>query len=148
MPAMRSTAIMAEPVSPDLPRSDIDVCVLLVLKESIVEKVGSLHYTRCVVFIFRTAFSKFILIWEKTNVSLQMIEKYISILIFADINECKTGEHNCDADHMYCNNTKGSFACLCKPGFTRDGLTCTGNKIKMFRYQESNKYQSKFYLQS
>lgn len=53
---------MAEPVSPDLPRSDIDVCVLLVLKESIVEKVGSLHYTRCVVFIFRTAFSKFILI--------------------------------------------------------------------------------------
>ena len=75
-----------------------------------------------------------------------MIEKYIFILIFADINECKTGEHNCDADHMYCNNTKGSFACLCKPGYTGDG--CAGNKTKLFSYQESNEYQSKFHLQS
>ena len=58
-----------------------------------------------------------------------MTEKYISMFVFADINECETGEHNCDADHMYCNNTKGPFACLCKPGYTGDGLTCTGNKI-------------------
>ena len=57
---MRSTAIMAEPVSPDLPRSDIDVCVLLVLKENAAKKVGSRQYTRCV-FIFITVFSKFIL---------------------------------------------------------------------------------------
>ena len=62
----------------------------------------------------------------------------MSILLIADINECVTEEHNCDANHAYCNNTKGSFACLCKPGYTGDGLNCTGNKTKMFRYQESN----------
>ena len=37
----------------------------------------------------------------------------MSILFFVDINECVTEEHNCDAIHAYCNNTKGSFACLC-----------------------------------
>ena len=68
--------------------------------------------------------------------------KNMSILFFADINECVTGKHNCDANHTYCNNTKGSFACLCEPGYTGDGLNCTGNKTKMFRYQESNEYQS------
>ena len=66
----------------------------------------------------------------------------MSILLFADINECVTGEHNCDANRAYCNNTKGSFACLCKPGYTGDGLTCIGNKTKMFTYNESNEYQS------
>ena len=70
-------------------------------------------------------------------------KKYVYIVFFADmINEFETGEHNCDADHMYCNNTKGSFACLCKPGYTGDGLTCIGNKTKMFTYNESNEYQS------
>ena len=68
--------------------------------------------------------------------------KHMSILIFADINECVTGEHNCDANHAYCNNTKGSFGCLCKPGYTGDGITCKGNKTKMFRYKESYEYQS------
>ena len=38
----------------------------------------------------------------------------MSILFFfcADINECVTEEHNCDANYAYCNKTKGSFACL------------------------------------
>ena len=68
-----------------------------------------------------------------------MIQEIRLHCFFADmINECVTGEHNCDANHAYYNNTKGSFACLCKPGYTGDGLTCTGNKTKMFRNQESN----------
>ena len=51
-------------------------------------------------------------------------------LSFADMNECETGEHNCDAD-AYCNNTKGSFTCFCKPGYTGNGLTCTGNNKQL-----------------
>ena len=34
--------------------------------------------------------------------------------------------HNCSSD-AFCNNTHGSFACTCKPGYTGDGQKCTGN---------------------
>ena len=44
---------------------------------------------------------------------------------FADVNECADGTSNCSADAM-CNNTKGSYRCKCKPGFTGDGQTCKG----------------------
>ena len=44
---------------------------------------------------------------------------------FADVNECTDGTSNCSADAM-CNNTKGSYRCKCKPGFTGDGWTCKG----------------------
>ena len=52
---MRSIATMAEPVSLDLPWRDIDVCVLLVLKENAAKKVGSLQYISCR-FIFVTQY--------------------------------------------------------------------------------------------
>ena len=44
---------------------------------------------------------------------------------FADVNECADGISKCSADAM-CNNTKGSYRCKCKPGFTGDGRTCKG----------------------
>ena len=44
---------------------------------------------------------------------------------FTDVNECADGTSNCSADAM-CNNTKGSYRCKCKPGFTGDGRTCKG----------------------
>ena len=48
---------------------------------------------------------------------------------FADVNECITGEHNCDAKERDCNNTEGSFECTCKPGYSGNGVDCTGNYI-------------------
>ena len=48
---------------------------------------------------------------------------------FADVNECITGEHNCDANEKDCNNTEGSFACTCKPGYSGNGVNCTGDYI-------------------
>ncbi len=38
---------------------------------------------------------------------------------------------NCSENAM-CNNTKGSFSCSCKPGFSGDGINCAGinNKPK------------------
>ena len=44
---------------------------------------------------------------------------------FADINECEAGKHNCHAN-ANCNNTKGSLVCTCKPGYSGDGVSCTG----------------------
>lgn len=46
--------------------------------------------------------------------------------MIADINECKTEEHNCDADAK-CLNTVGSFRCTCKlAGFIWNGTRITG----------------------
>ena len=51
---------------------------------------------------------------------------------FADINECETGKHNCHANAI-CKNTNGSFVCTCKPGYSGDGVNCTGeNNTSVF----------------
>ena len=47
---------------------------------------------------------------------------------FADINECKAGKQNCAAD-ANCQNIEGSFVCTCKPGYSGDGVSCTGGDI-------------------
>ncbi|XP_073251808.1 uncharacterized protein [Porites lutea] len=47
-----------------------------------------------------------------------------SFYYFADIKECETGKHHCDSN-AFCNNTKGSYICTCKPGFTGNGVNCT-----------------------
>eukprot|EP00736_Rhodelphis_marinus_P003694 Rmarinus@m.18323 len=40
-----------------------------------------------------------------------------------DTNECVNMAHNCDANAA-CNNTVGSFSCMCSEGFAGDGLEC------------------------
>ena len=49
---------------------------------------------------------------------------------FLDIDECKTNSHDCNAN-AYCNNTKGSYHCFCKPGYIGNGRSCTG-KVETF----------------
>ena len=43
--------------------------------------------------------------------------------VVADIDECAT--YPCDP-YAECTNTPGAFDCACDPGFTGDGITCTG----------------------
>ena len=45
---------------------------------------------------------------------------------FLDINECENGSL-CD-NNTKCNNTEGSFMCVCQEGFDGDGFNCTGNE--------------------
>ncbi|XP_070546619.1 uncharacterized protein [Ptychodera flava] len=40
----------------------------------------------------------------------------------ANINECKTGTHNCTTNAT-CTDSPGSFSCECDDGFTGDGVT-------------------------
>ena len=54
-----------------------------------------------------------------------------SIYYFAEINECETGKHDCDSN-AFCNNTEGSYICTCKPGYTGNGVNCTG-KIRKWK---------------
>ena len=54
-------------------------------------------------------------------------------LFLPDINECATGIPNCSADAV-CNNTMGSYRCICKPGYYGDGENCQGilKTVKIF----------------
>ena len=45
--------------------------------------------------------------------------------LHSDINECTTNAYNCDVK-AFCNNTEGSFNCTCSPGYTGNGIKCTG----------------------
>ena len=51
----------------------------------------------------------------------KFVEKYV--LCYSDIDEC-TVSNPCH-EKATCNDTFGSFNCLCDPGFTGDGLNCT-----------------------
>lgn len=42
-----------------------------------------------------------------------------------DINECAAETDNCHAAAT-CTNTKGSFGCTCKPGYSGNGVNCVG----------------------
>lgn len=48
-----------------------------------------------------------------------------------DIDECIEEISNCSADAV-CNNTKGSYNCICKPGYSGNGQTCKGKVFALF----------------
>ena len=51
-------------------------------------------------------------------------------MIYLDIDECATGVHNCSSEGwQICNNTEGSFECVCKPGFYMIVGNCEGNSL-------------------
>ena len=44
------------------------------------------------------------------------------------MNECKRNQ-SCDVNAISdrcCTNTEGSYVCTCHPGYTGNGLICTG----------------------
>ena len=51
--------------------------------------------------------------------------------LFLDDDECADETDNCDALVGTCTNNAGSFECECNTGYSGDGVTCTGNNIKM-----------------
>ena len=51
----------------------------------------------------------------------------ICVFFCSDINECARGLYKCSSD-AFCNNTKGSYNCTCKPGFTGNGQECKGKR--------------------
>ena len=52
---------------------------------------------------------------------------YLFIFFPLDINECVRELYKCSSD-AFCNNTKGSYNCTCKPGFTGNGRECKGKR--------------------
>lgn len=54
---------------------------------------------------------------------------------FPDIDECATASLYCSADAT-CKNTKGSYKCTCKQGFSGDGKECEGDIFAMLLFRK------------
>ena len=48
-----------------------------------------------------------------------------SVAYITDIDECGGLTHGCSSD-ADCTNIAGGYTCQCHPGFTGDGMICTG----------------------
>ena len=57
-----------------------------------------------------------------TSSSCSKFVSFYSLII--DIDECSDGTP-CDKNAI-CTNTGGSFTCVCKDGYTGDGMQCSG----------------------
>ena len=44
---------------------------------------------------------------------------------FTDIDECALGVDAC-SDDATCTDIEGSYVCTCHPGYTGNGVNCTG----------------------
>ena len=48
------------------------------------------------------------------------------MFVCVDIDECSVFPSVCDIN-ANCSNTRGSYYCTCKAGYTGDGKACKGN---------------------
>ena len=51
---------------------------------------------------------------------------WFKMMFFLDTNECLLNS-TCHPNAS-CNNTEGSYVCMCDTGYDGDGLTCNGKK--------------------
>ena len=57
----------------------------------------------------------------------------LKINYHSDIDECRFNSNNC-SNNAICINTKGSFNCSCKPGYSGNGHDCSGGCLRSFIY--------------
>jgi hypothetical protein len=78
----------------------------------------SIFYSRLICYLLRR---------YRVTVSSIAIFSNVYINSILDINECAADNLNsCDKTLGVCTNTDGSYTCQCKPGYTGDGRSCTG----------------------
>ena len=59
-----------------------------------------------------------------TSILVQDRDMCALYYLLADVDECANGDHNCDINAM-CNNTIGSFTCICNSGYSGNGTSGT-----------------------
>ena len=47
------------------------------------------------------------------------------IIFSPDVNECEGLTHNCNESTAYCEDTDGSYVCICSTGYSGDGDNCS-----------------------
>ena len=63
---------------------------------------------------------------------------------FSDVDECSASSPVCDSN-ANCFNTRGSYICTCKSGYTGDGKTCQG-RFENVRLTQRVREVFKFYI--
>ena len=67
-----------------------------------------------------------------------------SLNLVLDIGECSSNSHSCDVNAV-CNNTRGSFTCACKLGYSGDGKNCTAKLLSLNKkYKITTPQQNEF----
>ena len=68
--------------------------------------------------------------YQPTGSSLSVLSHHLYAL---DINECMDGTGSCDGNAT-CVNIMGSYSCSCQPGYSGDGITCSGRANIVIHY--------------
>ena len=95
--------------------------------------------------IFFSCFKKYFCLcafYDPLTINIQFLLKWKKISPLADIDECSTGTHNCDAN-ANCFNTRGYFSCTCKTGFQGNGVNCIGMTSMLIKVITSRKQKEK-----
>ena len=50
-------------------------------------------------------------------------------ILSSDVDECSLGTFDCISEAT-CENTVGSYICVCLPGYTGNGVECEGKSAK------------------
>lgn len=60
----------------------------------------------------------------------QSMDKGIFFFEIVDINECENNSTvSCNSQSETCENTDGSYLCICLPGFRKESSTCKGKSV-------------------
>lgn len=54
-------------------------------------------------------------------------------IVFKGVNECESGNPDCHR-HAVCIDQPEGYTCVCKPGFTGDGVYCDGRFFSLIKY--------------
>ena len=71
------------------------------------------------------------------------LSSYIVGISFTDENECNATTYPCHED-AFCNNTIGSFECICEDGFEGNETYCAGLFKAIDRHPSKNSIFMKF----
>ncbi len=110
--------------SPDNERCD--ACVALSFRSSVILKRWSAPNFALKLLIVKNNTIKKHLVNEINSRFRYNAQQIIVVVFFSkDVDECQDQTHNCDVNAQ-CNNTLGSFNCVCLQGYSGDGVNCSG----------------------
>ena len=82
--------------------------------------------------------------WNGQNNNNSTFIHSYSFNLVLDIDECSSNSHSCDANAV-CNNTRGSYTCACKLGYSGDGKNCTGKVLSLNKkYKITTTHENEF----